>query len=221
MVPLVDMVGKVISFLVAAIGDEDLVVLVVVMLVGAGMIVAHMIDTTIWMAVDVVVDGEDLTTEETLLIGVGVEVTVVALKEFERGVIAEAAAAAAAVAAAVAEAGVGAGAGVVLIAEAGLAAVVVATVAALAAAVATAVAAAMTNMRGHNDSLINQIPLCLDMRGHKDSLISQIPLCLNMRGHKDSLINQIPQCLNLRLLLSQGCLLCPQAHVIMDLLELI
>jgi len=218
MVPLVDM-GKVISFLVAATGDEDLVVLVVVMLVGAGMIVAHMIDTTIWMAVDVVVDGEDLTTEETLLIGVGVEVTVVALKEFERGVIAEAAAVAAAAAAVVAEAGVGvgAGAGVVLIAEAGLAAVVVATVAALAAAVA----AAMTDMRGHNDSRINQIPLCLDMRGHKDSLISQIPVCLNMRGHKDSLINQIPHCLNLRLLLNQGCLLCPQAHVIMDLLELI
>jgi hypothetical protein len=186
MVRLVDMVGKVISFLVVATGDEDLVVLVVVMLVGAGMIVAHMIDTTIWTAVDEVVDGEDLTTEETLLIGVEVEVTVVALKEFEHGVIVEAAAAA------VAEAGVGAGAGVVVIAEAGLVAVVVATAAAaaIAAVLAAAVVAAMTDMRGP-------------------------------RGHKDSLINQIPQCLNSRLLLNQGCLLCPQAHVIMHLLELI
>lgn len=191
MVPLVDMVGKVISFLVVATGDEDLVVLVVVMLVGVGVIVAHMIDTTMWMAVVVVVDGEDLTAEETLLIGVEVEVTVVALKEFEHGVIAEAAATVAAVAAAEAEAGVGvgAGAGVIVIAEAGLVAVVVAIAAALAVAVAEAEAeaAAMTDMR----------------------------------GHKDSLINQIPQCLKLRLLLNQGCLLCHQAHVIMHLLELI
>jgi hypothetical protein len=188
MVRLVDMVGKVISFLVVATGDEDLVVLVVVMLVGAGMIVAHMIDTTIWTAVDEVVDGEDLTTEETLLIGVEVEVTVVALKEFEHGVIVEAAAAA------VAEAGVGAGAGVVVIAEAGLVAVVVATAAAVAAAIAAVLAAAV-------------VAAMTDMRGP--------------RGHKDSLINQIPQCLNSRLLLNQGSLLCPQAHVIMHLLELI
>jgi len=161
MVRLVDMVGKVISFLVVATGDEDLVVLVVVMLVGAGMIVAHMIDTTIWTAVDEVVDGEDLTTEETLLIGVEVEVTVVALKE---------------------------------LAEAGLVAVVVATAAAVAAAIAAVLAAAV-------------VAAMTDMRGP--------------RGHKDSLINQIPQCLNSRLLLNQGSLLCPQAHVIMHLLELI
>lgn len=166
MVPLVDMGGKVISFLVVATGDEDLVVLVVVMLVGVGVIVAHMIDTTMWIAVVVVVDGEDLTAEETLLIGVEVEVTVVALKEFEHGVIAEAAATVAAVAAAEAEAGVGvgAGAGVIVIAEAGLVAVVVAIAAALAVAIAEAEAAAMTDMRGHKDSLINQIPQCLKLR---------------------------------------------------------
>lgn len=148
MVPLVGMVGEVIFFLVVATGDVGLVVLVVVMLVGVGMNVAHMIGTTIWMGVDGDVGGEDLTTEETL-IGREAEAIAVALKKLEHGVIAEAAAAAVVEA----EVGVGAGAGVVATAAALAAAIVVATAAALAVvaavATATATAAAMTNMRGH------------------------------------------------------------------------
>lgn len=162
MVPLVGMVGEVIFFLVVATGDVGLVVLVVVMLVGVGMIVAHMIGTTIWMGVDGDVGGEGLTTEETL-IGREAEVIAVALKKLEHGVIAEAAAAAAAVVEA--EVGVGAGAGVVATAAALAAAVVVATAAALAVVAAVATAAAMTNMRGHmKETPMRKMLRCLHLR---------------------------------------------------------
>lgn len=187
--------GKVISFLVGATGGGALVVQVVVMLVRVGMIVAPLIGTTIWMVVDVVVDGEDLTTEETLLVGVEAGVIVVALTELEHGVIA--AAAAVAVAEPGAGVGVGAGAGVVVAAEVGLVAVIVATAAAqvAVAVVVEAVAAAA-------------VP---------DAATA--PAMTSMRDRmEDPLIKKIPQCPNLRLFQSRRCLLCPQAHVIMQLL---
>ncbi|XP_023873285.1 uncharacterized protein LOC111985868 [Quercus suber] len=124
--------------------DVGLVVLVVVMLVGVGMNVSHMIGTTIWMGVDGDVGGEDTTTEETF-IGREAEVIAVALKKLEHGVIAEAAAAAVAEA----EVGVGAGTGVVATAAALATAVVVATATALAVVADVATAATMANMRGH------------------------------------------------------------------------
>ncbi|KAG6731471.1 hypothetical protein I3843_01G123500 [Carya illinoinensis] len=87
------------------------------------------------------------------------------------------------------------GAGVVVIAEAGLVAVIVATAAALAAAAAAAAAAASA-------AVAVAVAAMTDMRGHMKKLQ----------------INKILQYLNLRLLLNQGCHLCPQVHKVMCLL---
>lgn len=162
--------GEVISFLVGATGVEDLVarVGVGVMSVGVGVnVVAPLIGTT-WMGVAKGVDADDLTTEE-MFTEIEAEVTAVALKEFELGIIAGAKAGAAA------EVGVevGAGAGVVVEVGAGLEVAVAAIagalvhvgVAAVAVAAATeviaaavAVVAAMIGMTGQiNRFLIRRI----------------------------------------------------------------
>lgn len=135
MVPM-HKVEEVISFLVGATGVGEWVALVVVMLLGVGANVDHMI-VTMWMGEDEGVDV--LTTEEMLVTGVEAEVTVAALKEFEHGIIA------AGVAAGV---GVGAGVGAVVEAEAGLvvgvAVIAVALAGVAAAAIAVAVAVEVT-----------------------------------------------------------------------------
>lgn len=143
---LVDTVEEMISFLAVETGDEDLVVLGVAMLDGAGTIVVYMTATTIWMGVVVVGLGAGLITEETLQIGVEAEVTVLALKRSAHGVIVEA----------VAEVEVGAGV------EAGPAAavldvavVVEAAAAPDVAAVAVAVEArVMTDMRSQMTNIL-------------------------------------------------------------------
>lgn len=146
MVQLVAAVGEAISFLGVETGDGDLVVLVVVMLVGVEMTVAHKIGTTVWMGVgEGDVDGDDLITESIFLIGAEAEAIAVALKEFEHGILAEAEAEAEA-AAGVVEAE--AGPGVVVVVGAGHVAAVTAAAVAGVVVVTVVEAPVMRDMRG-------------------------------------------------------------------------
>lgn len=148
---LVHEVGEVISLL-HGVEDGVLVVLLEVMLVGAGVIVvAHTIGSIVWMDVVVDVDRVDLITEETSVIGVEAEVTVVVLKESEHGVTAEVAVAVVAVVAVV-EAGVGVVVGAEAGAGVGLAVIVE--------AVAVAVAAIITrdHVSGTGIEKMTQLP---------------------------------------------------------------
>lgn len=146
MVQLVAAVGEAISFLGVETGDGDLVVLVVVMLVGVEMTVAHKIGTTVWMGVgEGDVDGDDLITESIFLIGAEAEAIAVALKEFEHGILAEAEAEAEA-AAGVVEAE--AGPGVVVVVGAGHVAAVAAVAVAAVVVVTVVEAPVMRDMRG-------------------------------------------------------------------------
>lgn len=133
--------------------DVDLVALLVVMLVGAGMREACMINIIVLTGEDVVVDedGDDLITEEALVIEVEAEAIAEVLTWFELGAVA--------VAVAVAVVGVGVGVGVVGVgveAEAGAGHVVVAAATAVvlveggaeAIAMAAAVEAVVTAMSG-------------------------------------------------------------------------
>lgn len=97
---------------------------------------------------DVGVDGDDLTIEETLVVGAEAEVTAVALKELERGVIAEVKAVAAAGAVVEQEVGAGAGAKAGVVVGAGLVSVVAVTVAVHTAAVAVVMKDVGGNMSG-------------------------------------------------------------------------
>lgn len=147
-----DTVEEMISFLAVETGGVDLVVLVVVMLDGAGMNVAYMTAIAIWMDVDVAAAGGGLIIEEMLQIGVEAEVTVLALKRFVHGVIAEA------VAVAEVEAGAGAEAGPAAVAAVldGVTAVAAVPEAAAALDVAAVVVEAkvMTDMRGHMTDIL-------------------------------------------------------------------
>lgn len=160
MVLLATVVEEMISLVGVETGDGDLGVLVVVMLVLVEMIVAQMIGTTIWMRVDGDEDEEDSIIELILLIGAEAEVG--ALKQFEPGgVIAVVGAGAEVEAVAEAEAaaeavvkGVGAGQGVVVGVVVGATAVVVVVVVgeaiavALLAVVTVVVALVMKDTRG-------------------------------------------------------------------------
>ena len=166
-----------------AIEGVALVGLSPVMVVLAEMIVCRMIVTTIWMgeAVDVAVDASII--EETL-VGAGTEVTAVALKGLEHGAIAGATAAAKVAVAVVAGAEVGVGAGVGVVA--GPTAVIEVIAAAQDAAAA---AAALTVATKFIDAATREMVV----------LENRFPT------------KTIPhlECQTSRLLLNQGCLLCP------------
>lgn len=124
---------------VEAVGDEvDLLVL-------EEMTAFQMIDTTVWMVVDAHVgEGDALITTEEMEIGVEEGVTVLALKGFEHGVIAEVEVEAGAGAVVAAVAGAEVEAGLAAAVEAGLAAGVP----------DAAAAAAMTDMRGRGSGML-------------------------------------------------------------------
>lgn len=158
MVLLATVVEEMISLVGEETGDGDLGVLVVAILVLVETTVAQMIGTTIWMRVDGDEDEEDSIVELILLIGAEAEVG--ALKRFEPGgVIAvagaevEAVAEAEAEVAAAAEAvvkgvGAGRGVGVVVGATAVVVVVGVAIAVALVAVVTVVVAPVMKDTRG-------------------------------------------------------------------------
>lgn len=177
MAPLVDEVGEVTHFLGVEIGDVGMVV-------GVGMNVAYMIATTIWIVADVAVDGEDLMVEETLLIGVGIEVIVVALKGFAHGVIAVVVVEAAAAVAATAAVGVGAGLEAVVVATA-----VVLDVAGATAVVLAAVAVeAMTDLGGQMKETMLRRMLKLQNLKPVDQgclLCPQVNMVLHFQGWRE------------------------------------
>lgn len=191
MVLLATVVEEMISLVGVETGDGDLGVLVVVMLVLVETTVAQMIGTTIWMRVDGDEDEEDSITELILLIGAEAEVG--ALKQFEPGgVIAVAGAGAeveavaeaeAEVAAAAAVKGVGAGRGVVV----GVVVGATAVVAVVGVAIAVALVAVVT---------VVVAPVMKDTRG---------PMIRTV-------IRRILQFQILRLSLDLECLLCPLVH---------
>lgn len=191
MVLLATVVEEMISLVGVETGDGDLGVLVVVMLVLVEMTVAQMIGTTIWMRVDGDEDEEDSIIELILLIGAEAEVG--ALKQFEPGGViavvgagAEVEAVAEAEVAATAEAvvkGVGAGRGVVVGVVVGATAVVVV----VGVAIAVALLAVVT---------VVVAPVMKDTRG---------PMIRTV-------IRRILQFQILRLYLDLECLLCPLVH---------
>lgn len=193
MVLLATVVEEMISLVGVETGDGDLGVLVVVMLVLVETTVAQMIGTTIWMRVDGDEDEEDSITELILLIGAEAEVG--ALKQFEPGgviavagagaeveAVAEAEAEVAAAAAAAVK-GVGAGRGVVV----GVVVGATAVVAVVGVAIAVALVAVVT---------VVVAPVMKDTRG---------PMIRTV-------IRRILQFQILRLSLDLECLLCPLVH---------
>lgn len=151
------MKGEVRCFLDVETGVGDLVAPVVVMLVGAGMIEVRVTGiVTVWMGVDVVVEGVDLIIGEKL-IEVGAEVIVIVQKGFVHGVIAEVEVEVEVEAGVEAEVGAGAEAET----EAGVGAGPVAIAAAL-----VMIAAAVLAMIGVAVAAVAAVGVMTDLRGH-------------------------------------------------------
>lgn len=181
MVP-VGKVEEVIYFLVGAIGVVEWVVVVVVGVGGNG---APMIGS-LWMGEDggrgrgVGVDV--LITEEMLLTGVEVEVTVAALKKFVHGIIV--------VVAAEAEVGVGAGVGIVVEVVVGL--VVGVAVTAVAEAEVAVAAAAVVAVVEVTVGAVVAAPAMIDAIGQIDKFLIK----MTVGDEKQKLLNQeCPPCL--------------------------